>query len=83
MGHRKRTGGTYTPPAGRGSCPTGKVQFATRKQARWGRRDGATLSVYRCTDCDWWHLGHLPQRVRNGAVDKDAWLNSTREDETA
>lgn len=74
---RARTSGTYVPPPARGDCPTGKVQFASRKQARRGARFRAiSLSAYRCGDCDWWHLGHVPQRVRNGEVDKGAWLRA-------
>lgn len=69
------TSGTYTPAPARGDCPSGKVQFATRKQARRGTRyRAARMSAYRCERCGWWHAGHLPVRVRNGDVDKAAWL---------
>jgi hypothetical protein len=73
-----RTSGTYVPPPARGDCPSGKVQFATRKQARRGARFRAIkgVGVYRCDECSWWHLGHLPDRVRNGEVDKAAWIRS-------
>jgi hypothetical protein len=75
--YRARPSGVYIPPPARGSCPTGKVQFASRKQARRGAKyRSISLSAYRCEDCDWWHLGHLPQRVRNGEVDKAAWLET-------
>lgn len=71
------TSGTYVPAPARGDCPSGKVQFATRKQARRGAKFRAVrLAAYRCGDCGWWHLGHLPERVRNGEVDKDAWLRA-------
>ena len=73
------TSGTYTPAPARGSCPSGKVQFATRKQARRGAKFRASLgrvSAYKCGQCAFWHLGHLPERVRNGEVDKDAWLRA-------
>lgn len=74
------TSGTYTPPPAHGSCPSGKVQFATRKQARRGAKFRAVrLSVYRCERCGWYHLGHLPDRVRNGEVDKGAWLRAKGE----
>lgn len=68
-------GTAYVPPPAHGSCRSGKVQFATRKQARQGRRTIAdsSLTIYRCGECDWFHLGHLPQRVRNGEVDKAVW----------
>lgn len=70
------TSGIETPPAGRGECPSGKVQFATRKQARVARSKTARgeLNIYRCPACGWLHLGHMPKRVRNGSIDKDAWL---------
>lgn len=73
------TSGTYTPPPGRGRCPTGKVCFATRKQARQSRRKVSSsdpIGIYRCPACDWFHLGHKPQRVRNGEIDKSAWLRT-------
>lgn len=71
------TSGTYTPSPARGDCPTGKVQFATRKQAKATRQYRALkgIAVYRC-ECGWYHLGHLPARVRNGEVGKDAWLRA-------
>lgn len=74
--------GTFTPSAARGDCSTGKVQFANRKQAKRGRRfrNLEGVSVYRCTECDWFHLGHLPKRVKNGEVDKSAWLKATRKE---
>lgn len=68
----------YIAPAGRGDCPTGKVQYSTRGQAKGSarRRNDNTLSAYRCAQCDWFHLGHKPQRVRNGEVDKAAWIDA-------
>jgi hypothetical protein len=71
---------TYTPAPSRGSCSTGKVQFASRKQARKGRQRIAdsSLHAYRCPDCSWWHLGHYPARVRNGSLDKAEWEASRR-----
>jgi hypothetical protein len=75
MSHRSRGGGTYVPVPSRGDCPTRKVEFASRKQARAAARsmNDSALSVYRCPDCEWFHVGHLPQRVRNGAVDRRGW----------
>lgn len=74
---RARSSGTYTPPSARGDCKSGKVQYASRKQARQAAKHlpGETLSTYPCPDCEWFHVGHVPQRVRNGAISKDAWLN--------
>lgn len=68
---------TYTPSPARGECSSGKVQFANRRQARSTRKrmGDSSLAVYRC-HCGWWHLGHVPRRVRNGDIDKAAWLAS-------
>lgn len=73
---RSRTGTAYVPPPARGDCPTRKVQFANRKQAKAGARNlnDSALGVYRCPSCDWFHVGHKPQRVRNGEIDKGDWL---------
>ncbi len=60
-----------------------KWKFYTRAEARrarrnlYGRRRGhhdGPLSIYRCPTCDFYHLGHLPARVRNGALDKDRYV---------
>jgi hypothetical protein len=70
----------YIAPAGRGDCPTGKVQYSTRRQAKSSarRRNRTDLAAYPCDQCDWFHLGHKPQRVRNGDIDKNAWLAASR-----
>jgi hypothetical protein len=75
---RARRKPVYVPPPARGSCPSGKVQFASRKQARKGARFRSLsgLSVFKCDRCEFFHLGHLPQRVRNGEIDKAAWLET-------
>lgn len=66
--------GSYVPAPARGDCPSGKVQYASRKQARRdASRIAGRIGVFNCPDCDWFHLGHLPQRVRNGEIDKPAW----------
>lgn len=67
-------------PAGRNGCPSHKVAYATRAQAKKSarRHQDKTLGVYRCPDCDWFHLGHKPQCVRNGELDKADWLAATR-----
>ena len=65
------------PPPGTGACPSGKLQYANRKQAKIARshhRSRDKLRVYRCGDCGWCHLGHQPDAVRNGKLDKAAWL---------
>src|SRR4051794_28458096 len=75
---RARSSGTYTPASGRGDCRSGKVQYSTRKQARQAAKHlpGERLGTYFCETCEWFHVGHMPQRVRSGLVDKDAWLDS-------
>ncbi|MCV2395940.1 hypothetical protein OEB99_16615 [Actinotalea sp. M2MS4P-6] len=39
---------------------TGKRKFATKRDARIIRRRtaGHGLSVYHCTACEYWHIGH-------------------------
>lgn len=73
------TSSTHRLAPARGSCPTGKVQFATRKSARRYRRKmgSGPVSVYDCPECEFFHLGHLPARVRTGEVDKAEWLRAT------
>jgi len=69
---------SYEPLPARGACPSGKVQYANRKQAKIARarhpRSRTKLRVYRCPDCGWVHLGHQPDNVRNGTYDKADWL---------
>lgn len=74
--HSNRGNGTYALPPARGNCPSGKVQFATRKQAKVTakRANDRTSRVYDCDLCGFFHNGHVPQRVRNGDIDKAAWL---------
>lgn len=71
---------SYEPASGHGSCPSGKIQFASRKQARRQRRRLAdsSLAAYRCDECGWFHVGHQPASVRNGRYDKADWLGSAR-----
>lgn len=68
---------SYLLPASRGNCPTGKWEYASRKQARHARtryHQDHTLRAYRCDQCGFFHLGHQPQVVRRGTYDKAAWL---------
>lgn len=53
-------------------CPvTGKQAYTSRKQARRARQwCGDLLRPYRCEHCPWWHLGHIPRDVANGALDR-------------
>jgi len=75
---RARSSGTHTPGSARGDCRSDKVQYPTRKEARHAARHlpGEKLGTYRCPFCGWFHVGHIPQRVRAGEVDKSAWLDS-------
>jgi hypothetical protein len=69
---------SYVPPPAPGNCPSGKWQYANKRQARNARRrlNDTSLRIYRCPDYSWLHIGHIPQRVRNGDIDKAAWLAS-------
>lgn len=76
---RNKSGFTGVP-SGRADCSSKKVGYSTRKKAREVRTrmpDGKGLNIYRCPECAWYHLGHLPQRVKNGEVDKADWLDAT------
>lgn len=66
---------------GKSTCQsTGKLVYATRKQARHARTQlvrGHELNVYRCDGCTGYHVGHMPAAVRRGEVDKADWLASS------
>lgn len=55
-----------------GECPDhGKKLWPSRKAAKAGIRrfrDPAGMSVYRCDVRNGWHIGHMPQRVKTGAI---------------
>lgn len=60
-------------------CPTGKRSYTSRKGARTVLRgmkhakstvDRGALSVYRCTSCSGWHVGHIPHAVKRGIADR-------------
>ena len=64
-----------------------KWKFETRADAKRARRaiygkrqqhKGGPLSIYRCDDCGFYHLGHMPQRVRNGEIDRRDWQEAIR-----
>jgi len=51
-----------------GTCPTtGKRRFLTKHDARIIRRRMGEpgLSVFRCEDCELWHLGHHGDLTRD------------------
>lgn len=53
-------------------CPaTGKRMYADRRTAsRIARLHHEHLSVYRCDECRYFHVGHLPRDVIHGAVSR-------------
>lgn len=56
-------------------CPTNKEQFATRAAAQSTcasrRAQGdTTLSVYRCIQCDCYHLGHKRRADKRRALNR-------------
>lgn len=65
-----------------GSCrATGKIAFTSRREAKARRRKipgGTKLNIYRCPACDYLHLGHMPQAVRNGQLTKPDWKARAR-----
>lgn len=69
----------HVPAPARGECSSNKIQFANRKQAKAAARrlPGHAMGTYRCPECDWFHIGHRPQRVRNGEISKTDWINAT------
>ena len=62
-----------------GSCPeSGKIQYPTRKDAKEARRlmkgkgiSQTGVSIYACSDCAYWHLGHLSAAVRAGRLSRE------------
>lgn len=61
-----------------GMCtPCDKVIFLSRKVARYaaGRAVGGVRPrAYRCpTNTALWHVGHIPEAVRRGVIDRDQW----------
>lgn len=56
------------------TCPTcGKRRYRSRKGGRDAikRLGRAGMSVYRCGE--FWHIGHRPQQVRQGWIERDAY----------
>ena len=54
-------------------CPTGKEQFANRKAARDGvkkahARGDHAMSIYRCMQCECYHVGHKRRAVKRKAL---------------
>jgi hypothetical protein len=59
-----------------GRCPeTGKAKWLTKADAKMQARrahPGERMSAYVCTSCGFWHIGHLPARVRRGIDGREA-----------
>jgi hypothetical protein len=71
----ERKGYAYTV----GRCPTGKRCHATRASAKaHARRLREHLREYRCSLCDSWHVGHLPQEVLRGERTAGEFYRSPR-----
>jgi hypothetical protein len=60
-----------------GTCPSGKIVYYSRKQAREHSRrisnQTGKMRPYQCPECDNWHIGHLPRAVRQGEVAADEY----------
>lgn len=59
-----------------GTCPeSGKRQFTSRRTAAATAKQirGRHMSAYRCDECEFWHLGHLPANVVHGFADRRAY----------
>lgn len=61
-----------------GVCDCGKRIWPDRKTARKVARiipaGGDRPRAYRCLDHpDRWHIGHLPEAVQRGEIDRDAY----------
>lgn len=62
-------GDKYSRVRNRVTCPCGKWGYAAKAGARKAARElhpGDRLSVYRCDQSDYWHIGHLPGVIRGG-----------------
>lgn len=65
-GGRGRRGGTslrrgprsHTALNGRAKIPYAKREDAEARARLLSKRDGASMSVYRCDTCAKWHVGH-------------------------
>lgn len=60
---------------------TGKRGYETRKLARTARRQARPtneMNIYTCHACGLYHVGHMPDEVRRGELDKDTWQERIR-----
>jgi hypothetical protein len=53
-------------------CRSGKRAHLSRRSAKAHalelRKSGQHLRPYECTECGYWHVGHLPTRVIAGLI---------------
>lgn len=78
--------GREKPAARYALCrPCGKRAYLTRKVARAAARaaNRGPMQAYPCPNTPegaqaMWHVGHMPQVVRQGLVGKDKWLKGRR-----
>lgn len=61
---RQKTGQAYIV----GACPSGKRCHDSRASAKAhaARLVGDHLRPYRCDQCGYWHVGHIPRAVLQG-----------------
>lgn len=61
-------------------CPTGKRAHSTRRSAKAhaARLRPDHLREYQCEQCGYWHVGHLPARVRRGEVTATEYYKGSR-----
>lgn len=72
-----------------GRCDCGKISYPTKKDAKEARKRfrGKGLSVgamaaYRCPESplNYWHLGHMSQRIKDGVLSRDQVYGEPPED---
>lgn len=60
-----------------GTCPSGKIVYYSRKQAKEHARrisnKTGKMRPYECPSCQQYHIGHLPRVVREGGVTADEY----------
>lgn len=63
------------------NCVTGKRGYSSRKLAKEAAAmlRGEKMSPYDCTQCNYWHVGHLPRAVIRGEQSRDQITNRRRE----
>lgn len=61
------------------TCPSGKRGYSVKADARRVasamRREGSKVRAYLCDRCPNFHVGHLPQAVRDGEVSAEEFYS--------